>query len=335
MNEDKIWNSIARKLADEATDEEKLLVEKWQEGEERNRTIHKILFQMWNSKTVPFINSSSIYERFKKRRVSYEQKQNFSTRFLYYALRISAILFLLVTTTLLVNKYLLFDKEVSYQEVYVPKGSRSSLLLPDGSKVWLSNNSKIKYPSEFDGNVRELNLSGEAYFEVEHEKDRPFFVHIGQNRIRVLGTKFSVTAYPDDEIMRTELISGKIMFDINTGKGADSFVSYEVKPSHSLVLNKTSGKLFESKIPEGFYNYWQKGVYVFNNESLESLAKKIDRIYNVQIVFKDDVLRTRKFSGTISIGDNIFTFMEAIKRTSVMPIEYKYKKNKIFIERKK
>ena len=336
MNENKIWNSIARKLADEATDEEKLVVEKWLAGDEKNKIIHRIMFQMWNYKSVPSVNSSSIYKRFKKRCVSYEQKHNFSTRFLYYALRISAILFFIVTTALLANKYLSFnEKEVVYQEIYVPKGSRSSLILPDGSKVWMSNDTKIKYPNEFEGNLRELELSGEAYFEIIHEKNRPFIVHTGQNRIRVMGTKFSVTAYPDDDILRAELISGKIMFDINTGRGTNSFVSYEVKPSHSLVWNKTSGKLFDSKISEGFYNYWQNGVYEFNNESLESLAKKIDRIYNIQIVFEDKLLKSRKFSGTIGIDDNIFTFMEAIKRTSLLSIDYKYKGNKIYVKQKK
>lgn len=164
------------------------------------------------------------------------------------------------------------------------------------------------------------------------KKRKPFIVNIGKNRIKVLGTHFSVTAYPDDNKVRADLVEGKIQFDIANGKGG--FHSYMVKPSHSLVLDKTSGKLSESKIPDGFYDYWHKGIYKFRNETLEDLALKIDRIYNTQLVFEDEALKCKRFSGTISIDDNIFTFIEAVKRTSIEPIEYSYEKNKIYVKLK-
>jgi ferric-dicitrate binding protein FerR (iron transport regulator) len=204
------------------------------------------------------------------------------------------------------------------------------MILPDGSKVWLSNNSKIKYPTEFKGKTRELALTGEAYFEVSHNKEKPFIVNIGKNRIKVLGTKFSVSSYPEDNLVRADLISGKIQFDIYAGK--DAFKSFLVKPMQGLVFDKTSRKLSESKIPDGFYDYWHKGIYQFQNETLKRLAVKIDRIYNTEIIFEDARLQNKRFSGIISIDDNIFTFIEAIKSTSIDPIEYRYEKNKLYIK---
>ena len=335
MNKNNIWQSITRKLAGESTIEEEAVVSDWLDDDKINKKVNNRLVEVWQYNPLRIINSSGIYKKFQHRLSLYEKKQN-TSRFLYYALRISAIFFFLLSTTVLVNKYLVVNKneKLVYQEISVPKGNRTSIVLPDSSKVWLSNNSRIKYPVLFAKNMRELELTGEAYFEVTHDDKKPFIVNVGNNRVKVLGTKFSVTAYPDDNTVRADLVSGRIQFDINTGEGISNFNSYEVKPLHSLVLDKTSGKLFESKIPDGFYNYWQNGIYEFNNESLESLAKKVDRIYNMEIVFEDNSLKTKRFSGTISIDDNIFTFIEAIKRTSLEPIEYKYDKNKIYVKLK-
>ena len=159
-------------------------------------------------------------------------------------------------------------------------------------------------------------------------------MNIGSNRIKVFGTKFSVSAYPEDSIISADLLTGKIQLDIKTGKGVGSYKSFFVKPAHSLVYNKPSGDITTSVIPDGVLNYWKDGLYKFQNESLESLAKKIYRYYNVEIVFKDDYIKTKCFSGSISMHDNIFTFMEAINRTSLEPIDYKYENNKIYIKLK-
>ncbi len=336
MNEDKIWQNIARKFAGEPVNDN--LIENWVKEKKVNKTVLDVLTSVWGH--LPMHQTEefpSIYSRLKKRKSDYKYNQNTSSRFIYYTLRVAAILFFLVGTAIIFYNLggTREDSEMVYQEVYVPKGSRSSFLLPDSSKVWLANNSKIKYPSAFDKNQREIELTGEAYFEVTHNARRPFIVNVGENRIRVLGTKFSVTAYPEDNTVRAELISGKIMFDVASGRGSRSLKSYEVKPSHGIIYEKESGKVLNISISEDFYNYWQNGVYKFNNETLISLVKKIDRIYNARIVIEDEYLKTKRFSGDISINDNIFTFLEAIKRTSLEPIEYAYDERNIYIKLKK
>jgi transmembrane sensor len=334
MDENKIWQKIARELADEISNEDKLAIDDWCNESSQNKTTFTILGMLWNYNPVQKTDTTAIYRKFRQRQDLYDKRESILSQFKYYALRISAVLLLLISLSFLINEYLITgrNEETAYQEIFIPKGNRTSFILPDGTKVWLSNNSTIKYPHEFSKKTRELELSGEAYFEVTPEKKRQFIVNIGQNRVRVLGTRFSVTAYPGENSVQTELISGRVVLDVFTDTGKDSYKSYEIKPSHGLILDKSTGKLFETEIPEGFYNYWQNGVYEFNNESLESLAKKINRIFNVELVFEDENIKTRRFSGTIDINDNIFTFLEAIKRTSIVPFDYKYTDGKIYVK---
>ncbi len=329
MNDDKVWENIANKISGEINEVDENAFQEWLTSDSENKKVFDRLLQMWQFNPKQIYDNSTIFRKYMHRKNQFGKRKTV-TPFVYYALRISAVLFFLVASTFIINSILISKRnEVVYQEISVPKGSRSAFNLPDGTKVWLSNNSTIKYPSKFTGSTRELEIEGEAYFEVTHKKRIPFIVNIGNNRIRVLATRFSVTAYPDDNKVRADLVEGKIQFDISNGKGG--FHSYMVKPSHSLVLDKTSGKLYESKVPDGFYDYWHKGIYEFRNETLEDLAIKIDRIYNTQIVFEDKRLKLKRFSGTISIDDNIFTFIEAVKSTSIDPITYRYEKNKLYI----
>ena len=237
----------------------------------------------------------------------------------------------------LVGGYLInsvgFNNNIEENEIWVPKGNRTSVILPDGTKVWLSNGSRLLYPEKFVGASRNVQIEGEGFFEVTHDKDHPFIVNVGQHRIKVLGTKFAVVAYPDEDNVKAELISGKIQFEIQAGDTEDSYKSYEVKPMSSLVYNKTSGKMYEATIPDGFYDYWQNGIYRFKDERFDSLAKKIARIYNVEIVFGDEELKSRIFTGTLSVDDNIYTLMEAFKIASGKPFEYSFDRGKIYINK--
>jgi len=227
-----------------------------------------------------------------------------------------------------------FSETITRNEIYVPNGSKSAVTLPDGTKVWLSNGTKFIYPEKFVGNTRDVELEGEGFFEVTHDRQRPFIVKIGENRIKVLGTRFAVIAYPGDNMVKTELISGQIQFDIKDKNQPGTFHSYLMKPSQSLSLDKTSMKVTESVIADNFYNYWINGVYDFKDETFEELAKKIERVYNIKVIFEDEVLKKRLFSGSLSINDNIYTLMEVFERASGEPFMYTREGNQIYIKRK-
>lgn len=257
--------------------------------------------------------------------VNKQSSNKFFRRFIKYA----AIVVLSVLSGYIINT-LDFGKKIAMNEIEVPKGNRMSVILPDRTKVWLNNGSRLIYPQSFEGKTRQVKLIGEGYFEVKHDKSRPFIVNIGENRIRVLGTNFSISAYPDDKIVKADLISGKILFDISIGN--NNYKSYKLKPSQSITFNKNTRELSYSKIIGTFYDYWHNGIYVFNNESFGSLAKKIERIYNIKIIFEKESLKDRQFTGTFEIDDNIYTLIEVFKRASSQSFEYKRVRNKIFIK---
>ena len=226
-----------------------------------------------------------------------------------------------------------FTPEVAMNEIFVPNGNRSLVTLPDGTKAWINNGTKLIYPAKFKGNDRIVALEGEGFFDVTHDKEHPFIVKIGENRIKVLGTKFAVIAYPEDKFIKAELISGQIQFDVKEKSQTNKFYSYLIEPSQSLLLEKSSGKVSESKISDGFYDYWLNGVYQFKDEAFEELAKKIGRIYNVEVTFNDETLKKRLFSGTLSINDNIYSLMEAFKSAAGKPFVYTHQGNHIYISK--
>jgi len=225
--------------------------------------------------------------------------------------------------------------DVAMNEVFVPKGNRSSVTLPDGTKAWINNGTKITYPDKFREKERVIELEGEGFFDVVHDKAHPFIVKVGENMVKVLGTKFALIAYPEDKFIKAELISGKIELDVKGNDQSNEFKSYFIEPSQGLVLEKSSGKVSKSKISDGFYDYWQNGVYQFKDESFEELAKKIERIYNVEVTFNDQSLKKRLFSGTLSVSDNIFSLMEVFKSATGEPFAYTHQGNHIYINKQK
>lgn len=249
-------------------------------------------------------------------------------------MKYAAMIFVTLLSGYLIGK-IEVKHEVAMNEVFVPKGNRSSVTLPDGTKAWINNGTKITYPEKFSEKERVIELEGEGFFDVVHDKAHPFIVKVGENRVKVLGTKFALVAYPEDKFIKAELISGKIEFDVKGDNQSDEFKSYFIEPSQGLVLEKSSGKVTESKISDGFYDYWQNGVYQFKDESFEELAKKIERIYNVEVTFNDQSLKKRLFSGTLSVSDNIFSLMEVFKSATGEPFAYTYQGNHIYINKQK
>ena len=227
------------------------------------------------------------------------------------------------------------NRDVAMNEIAVPNGNRSLISLPDGSQAWLTNGSKLVYPEHFEKGTRCVQLEGEAFFTVAHDSKKTFMVEMGRYRVRVLGTEFSVVAYPEDETVQVDLVSGEVHLDVDLDNGSGNYKSYELDPLHSLVLDKTSGKLSYSRLPDSFFNYWKNGVYEFKDVSFATLAKKIERIYGVKLIFEDDSIKQRTFTGTINIDDNIYTMMEVFKRASAEPFDYLIDRNIIHIQSEK
>jgi hypothetical protein len=180
-----------------------------------------------------------------------------------------------------------------FNQMIVPYGKRSYLLLSDGTQVWINSGSRLVYAPQFTGDTREVFLEGEAYFEVAKDASKPFYVRTDAFTINVLGTKFNVKAYKDDKEYTTVLVEGKVSLKVH-----DQFFSKDVilAPNQKLTLMKGQDDFQKSNVDDtGFYTNWIYGYLEYKNANLSDVLKSIQRYYNIDIE-----LNTRDQSSIVS-----------------------------------
>ena len=234
-----------------------------------------------------------------------------------------------------------------FVEYVSPLGSRSSVILADGSKVWLNAGSTLKYKNTYGINNRELQLTGEAFFEVEKNKELPFIVKTSDIDIIALGTKFNVKAYCEEKTIETTLIEGSVKLESTTVnlqknillKPNDKAVFTKSKQSIELAsqqnqkINQESApakpklEIIESVEPEPIIS-WKDQRWIINNEKLGDLAVKLERRFDVSFVFDNDLIKDYSFRGTLE-DETLGQIMEAIKFSS--PIKYLIDKKTVYI----
>jgi len=202
-------------------------------------------------------------------------------------------------------------------EISTRYGSKTNIVLPDGSKVWLNAGSKITYDNEFGQLNREVKLTGEAYFDVVHNAERPFVIHTKAMDIKVLGTEFNVKSYPEEKTTETSLIRGSIEVTLND-KRAEKII---MKPNEKLVVSNEEAALDTMLLAKkrkplkhapiislGSLNYfsldstvletsWVNNRLIFEDESFGELAIKMTRWYGVDFYFEDEDIKQLRFTG--------------------------------------
>lgn len=197
----------------------------------------------------------------------------------------------------------------SYNQVVVPFGKRSNILLSDGTRVWLNSGSRLVYPPVFDRKNREVFLEGEAYFEVSKDAHKPFYVRTEAFRVRVLGTKFVVQAYKNESVQNAVLLEGKVSLAQN---GELFSKEYELSPNQKGAFSgEETG--FEITDIEDAQNYiaWTNGYLSFENEDIISLSKKISRYYNLEIEVKTSNNKL-KLSGKLDLKEDPKRILEEL-----------------------
>ncbi|MEN8125986.1 MAG: FecR domain-containing protein [Bacteroidota bacterium] len=215
-----------------------------------------------------------------------------------------------------INQSSVNNNKVAYNTLIVPYGTRSKVKLSDGSMVWLNSGSKLVYPIIFNGNKREVYLEGEAIFEVAHNKDHPFTVMVDNHEIEVLGTVFNVSNYLDENIVNTTLKSGSIQINYKGNSFFKSKKIFKVSPGSMASFNKTTSHINSKKVDVEKYFAWKKGIFIFKNDSLEFIMKRLSRYYNVDIVIEDENIATQTFSGYLDIRDDVEKVVQVIKETA-------------------
>lgn len=212
---------------------------------------------------------------------------------------------------------------VSMQEVFVPKGQVNQVFLADGTRIWVNSETRLTFPSVFADNKREIKLDGEAFFEVAHDKNRPFRVEVNGEQIEVLGTSFNVRAYSNSGKIETTLETGQIR--LLTGNRETL-----LHPGEQSLFNKSNNKLTVSKVNPTTFTCWKEGRYEFQDENLDEVFKVVERWYDVQILADKTYFSGMHFSGVIKRNKDVKHFLDLLNLTT--PIRYEIKADKITIK---
>lgn len=207
-------------------------------------------------------------------------------------------------------------QKAEYIEYNAPLGLRKSITLSDGTKVCLAPSSKIKVPTQFAKDLREVMLDGEALFDVRKDKSRPFIVKTERYDIKVLGTIFMVNSYSKTSAFKTSLLEGSVHVYNNSE-------NILLKPGESALFD--NNKLITGKNNDREFYYLQSGVYQFNNKTLSEIADLLGKWYNVNIKVSNPQLSKKRLSGKFRESDNIDSILNAMQ--AIHPFTYKKKEN--------
>jgi ferric-dicitrate binding protein FerR (iron transport regulator) len=205
--------------------------------------------------------------------------------------------------------------QTTMNRVVIPYGKRSEVTLSDGTRIRLNSGSQLSYPSVFKTDLREVYLSGEAFFEVSADKSRPFYVVSGEFSVKVLGTRFNVTAYPEDPEIRTVLLEGKVSASRNRLFAKEM----DLSPGEGIVFDKAEGNMVKGKVDTRLYTSWINGYLLFENEPTVEVFKKLERYYNRPIKVSE-TLSSKTFSGKLDLKDDIRQVLDNISFASSLEV---------------
>lgn len=263
------WNKMPDALIVEGYDEEKIL----------GKIYHQIKIEESKSQAKP-------------------ANRKITQKIITILTRVAAALFIPLTIFILLNKEQLrsTDVDIAYSEIYAPMGSRTKFSLPDGSSGYLNAGSSVRFATVFKGKSREVNLNGEAYFDVISNPQKPFVVSGKNIRVVAYGTSFNVEAYPEDLINKVTLVKGKVEV---FGERNDKVRSLGIlAPGEMCVYNNGKFSSEFVRVDASKITSWKEGKLVFVNEPFNEVVKKLNRRYSVNIVIKDERLKDYSYLAT-------------------------------------
>jgi len=208
----------------------------------------------------------------------------------------------------------------SINTIATPRGGQYQVILPDGTKVWLNSASSLRFPTRFTGNLRQVEITGEAYFEVTKNAAMPFKVKTNRAEIEVLGTHFNVMAYDDENVMKTTLLEGAV--NINSG----SF-SAKLKPGQQAQIRSSGKNKVVDDIDMEDEIAWKNGIFQFRDAGIDDILRQASRWYDLDIVYKGNT-PVREFNGHISRNVKASELLNMLKYAG---IELKIEGNKIIV----
>ncbi len=217
------------------------------------------------------------------------------------------------------------NKQAELKYVEATKGQIKEIFLADGTHVWLNYDSKFSFPSQFTANNRQVELQGEAFFEVTANEEKPFLVKTKNHTVKVVGTKFNICEYPESKIIETTLVEGKV-------KIISGNIFKDLLPGQQSSFNTETSQIRISKKDFEIYTAWKDGRYEFRNEPIGKVFKIVERWWDVKINYPEDKLKNERISGVLKRHKPVGQLFELIKQ--LVPIEYEIKNDEITVTSK-
>ena len=216
--------------------------------------------------------------------------------------------------------------ELKFNVLKVPRGGEYFLVLADSTKVWLNSETTLRFPVQFAGNTRSVELTGEAYFEVSRNGKVPFIVTSGNQSIKVLGTQLNISSYPENQLILTTLVEGSVEVSL----GSNQEEKLLLKPGEQSLLSKNTNKIEKRIVDVTPYIAWKDGRFVFQDQMLEDIMNTLSKWYDVQVVFANEEDKKLRFTGNLERYVDFSDILGKIERTN--EIEFAIANNTIIIQ---
>jgi ferric-dicitrate binding protein FerR (iron transport regulator) len=301
-----IYTQIVRLFSGGASREEMKNVERWLELSVENRRKYEELKDVWLScgakNNIDLYDLKQAIEKFRSKIQEKEKQRKIKLIRLREMMKYAAIVILLLA---LPFSYYMGTRGTKSDglvtTITCAYGDKTEIVLPDSSRVWLNSGSKMTFNNDFTLS-RKLILEGEAYFSVTKNEKSPFQVATSDLEVEVTGTEFNVSAYPDDNFISASLVEGRIRVSNQYGKRA-------IEPNQKLVFDKTSRSMHLYELQDmATETDWIRGRLVFREESLENIKLRLERWFDVDVVFADEKVKKSRFTGMLE-KENV---MEAV-----------------------
>lgn len=207
-------------------------------------------------------------------------------------------------------------EQMAWIEMSTPKGVRDSVLLADGSKVFLNGGSTLKYPRQFTGETREVSFSGEGYFEIAKNAEKPFLIDAELIEVKVLGTKFNLKAYTNDMSVETILEEGRVQV-----RHSASNQMLEMKPHDCVTFDKQMNTFSTKQVDPLIASMWRTGKYSFHSTPFPEFAQTLERGFGVTFIIENPEAATRRFTGDFIRGESIDEILNILKISSKLNYE--------------
>ncbi|HEY3388840.1 MAG TPA: FecR domain-containing protein [Prolixibacteraceae bacterium] len=208
-----------------------------------------------------------------------------------------------------------------------PRGEKSKVILSDSTVVWLNSESQLTWSKDFEGNTRIVTLSGEGYFDVKKDPNRPFIVRTPNADVKVFGTRFNVCSYPDEQLTEATLEEGKIGVYI-----AGKTNPVAVTPGQRMVYDRISGEISLKQVDTDLYTSWKENKLKFDDALFGEVVKKLERWYDVKIILDKNLKYSERYTMTIKTE----SLREVLNRLQITtPMSYNINEEKVFIYPKK